>query len=159
MKLVLGCDSAGKPLMDVIDAWLQQQKVHTVTNLSVPPVLSKKAEVEERYAEMSDRVTQGILSALYDRGILICGTGIGVCISANKVPGIRAALTHDTYSAAKAATSNNAQVITMGARVVGPELAIAIVNAWLLAEFDPASHSADNVDAIDNLDRKYSGLT
>ena len=73
----------------------------------------------------------------YERGILICGTGIGVCISANKVPGIRAALTHDTYSAERAAKSNNAQIITMGARVIGPELAKAIVDTWLASEFDP----------------------
>ena len=92
----------------------------------------------------------------FDRGILFCGTGIGVCISANKVPGIRAALTHDTYSAAKAATSNNAQIITLGARVVGPELAKAVVDAWLASNFDPTGSSAGNVSAIDRLDEKYS---
>ena len=88
----------------------------------------------------------------YDRGILICGTGIGVCISANKVPGIRAALTHDTYSAERAAKSNNAQIITMGARVIGPELAKAIVDTWLASEFDPKGASAANVEAINKLD-------
>ena len=88
----------------------------------------------------------------YDRGILICGTGIGVCISANKVPGIRAALTHDTYSAERAAMSNNAQIITMGARVIGTELAKAIVDTWLASEFDPKGASASNVEAINKLD-------
>src|SRR5690606_36019449 len=87
-----------------------------------------------------------------DRAILFCGTGIGVCISANKVPGIRAALTHDTYSAERAAKSNNAQIITMGARVIGPELAKAIVDTWLESEFDPNGSSAENVKAIDRLD-------
>ena len=80
------------------------------------------------------------------------GTGIGVCISANKVPGIRAALTHDTYSAERAAKSNNAQIITMGARVIGPELAKAIVDTWLASEFDPKGSSAANVEAINKLD-------
>ncbi|TIX20808.1 RpiB/LacA/LacB family sugar-phosphate isomerase, partial [Mesorhizobium sp.] len=86
--------------------------------------------------------------------ILFCGTGIGVSISANKVPGIRAALTHDTYSAERAAKSNNAQIITMGARVIGPELAKSIADAWLASEFDPNGPSAANVQAVDKLDAK-----
>ena len=69
------------------------------------------------------------------------------------VPGIRAALTHDTYSAERAAKSNNAQVITMGARVIGPELAKAIVDTWLASSFDPTGPSAANVDAINRLDK------
>lgn len=76
-----------------------------------------------------------------------------MCISANKVPGIRAALTHDTYSAERAAKSNNAQIITMGARVIGPELAKSIVDTWLSSEFDPNGPSAANVEAIDRLDQ------
>ena len=97
-------------------------------------------------------MAQTIVDGANERGILICGTGIGVSISANKVPGIRAALTHDTYSAERAAKSNNAQIITMGARVIGPELAKAIVDKWLESEFDPQGASAGNVEAIDRLD-------
>ena len=80
-----------------------------------------------------------------------------MCISANKVPGIRAALTHDTYSAERAAKSNNAQIITMGARVIGPELAKSIVDVWLASEFDPDGPSAGNVEAIDRLDAEKHG--
>ncbi|AGY91866.1 hypothetical protein SPICUR_04435 [Spiribacter curvatus] len=76
-------------------------------------------------------------------------------MSANKVPGIRAAQCHDTYSAERAALSNNAQVITMGARVVGTELAKAIVDAFLACRFDPQGRSAGNVAAIDRVDAKY----
>lgn len=150
MKLVLGCDSAGKPLMDVLESWLESRDDVTVVNRSEPD-----DGQSEYYAQMTDRVTAAIISGECERGILICGTGLGVCISANKVPGIRAALTHDTYSAERACLSNNAQVITMGARVIGPELAKAVVSTWLAAEFDPASHSAANVEAIDELDQKY----
>ncbi|HET9069726.1 MAG TPA: RpiB/LacA/LacB family sugar-phosphate isomerase, partial [Amaricoccus sp.] len=78
------------------------------------------------------------------------------CISANKVPGIRAALTHDTYSAERAALSNNAQIITMGARVIGPELAKSIADAFLAQTFDEAGRSAGNVKAIEALDAKYA---
>jgi len=85
----------------------------------------------------------------------VCGTGIGVCISANKVPGIRAALISDAYSAGKAATSNNAQVVTLGARTIAPELAKTIVDAYLEKSFDPKGPSALNVEAIIDVDLKH----
>jgi ribose 5-phosphate isomerase B len=142
MNIAIGADSAGKPLLDVIAAHLATKPEVTVNDLSQSGY----------YADLSQRLAATILDGENDRGILFCGTGIGVCISANKVPGIRAALTHDTYSAERAAKSNNAQIITMGARVIGPELAKAIVDAWLASEFDPAGSSAGNVAAIDRLD-------
>jgi RpiB/LacA/LacB family sugar-phosphate isomerase len=151
MKIVLGGDSAGQPLLKVIADHLAKRSDLTVEDLSALP-----AESAERYATTSERVALAITDGRYERGILFCGTGIGVCISANKIPGIRAALTHDTYSAERAAKSNNAQIITMGARVIGPELAKSIVDAWLASEFDPASSSGPNVDAIDELARKYA---
>lgn len=142
MKIVIGADSAGKPLLDVIAAHLAGRADLDVHDLSQSGF----------YAELSQKVGQAIVDGAYERGILVCGTGIGVCISANKVPGIRAALTHDTYSAERAAKSNNAQIITMGARVIGPELAKAIVDKWLASSFDPDGPSAGNVQAIDRLD-------
>ncbi len=150
MKLVIGADSAGKPLLDVIAKHLASKGLD-VTDLS-----PSSGSTPEFYADTSERVGTAITRGEFDRGILFCGTGIGVCISANKVPGIRAALTHDTYSAERAAKSNNAQIITLGARVVGPELAKAVVDTWLASEFDPAGSSAGNVDAIEKLDGKYS---
>jgi len=146
-KIALGADSAGKPLMDIVAAWLETRDDVEIVNLSEPD-----SGDSELYAEMTDRVARRVVSGEFERGILMCGTGLGVCISANKVPGIRAALVHDTYSAERASLSNDAQIITLGARVVGPELAKAIVGTWLAAEFDPASHSAANVAAIDALD-------
>jgi D-erythrulose 4-phosphate isomerase len=142
MKIAIGADSAGKPLLDVIEAHLATNKDLAVSNLSQSGF----------YADLSAKLAQTIVDGVNERGILICGTGIGVSIAANKVPGIRAALTHDTYSAERAAKSNNAQIITMGARVIGPELAKSIVDAWLASEFDPNGSSAANVDAINRLD-------
>ncbi|WP_018012636.1 D-erythrulose-4-phosphate isomerase [Sinorhizobium medicae] len=142
MKIAIGADSAGKPLLDVIAAHLATKNGLEVKDLSQSGY----------YADLSRDLSQTITAGENERGILICGTGIGVCISANKVPGIRAALTHDTYSAERAAKSNNAQIITMGARVIGPELAKSIVDTWLASEFDPNGPSAANVDAIDRLD-------
>jgi len=145
MKIALGADSAGKPLLDVVLAHLNARADTVVTDLSVPAY----------YAEVADRVASAVQAGEHERAILFCGTGIGVCISANKVPGIRAALTHDTYSAERAAKSNNAQIITMGARVIGPELAKAIVDVFLKSKFDPEGPSAKNVEAIGKLDEKY----
>ena len=89
----------------------------------------------------------------HQRGILICGTGIGMAIVANKVPGIRAAQCHDTYSAERARKSNNAQVMTLGARVVGPELARSIVNSWLNSEFEGGG-SLEKVEKISYYEHK-----
>ena len=142
MKIAVAGDSAGVPLVDIIEAHLKAKGEHGVVNLSKPGF----------YADLAAHVGNEVLAGHYDRAILCCGTGIGVCIAANKVPGIRAALTHDTYSAERAAKSNNAQIITMGARVIGPELAKAIVDQWLASEFDPAGPSAANVEALNRLD-------
>jgi len=142
MKIALGADSAGKPLLDVIATHLRGRSDLEIDDLSQVGF----------YADMASNVARAIAKGDYERGFLFCGTGIGVCIAANKVPGIRAALTHDTFSAERAAKSNNAQIITMGARVIGPELAKVIADTWLASQFDPQGASADNVHAINRLD-------
>jgi D-erythrulose 4-phosphate isomerase len=143
MKIALGADGAGKPLIDVIEAHLKAAGKHDVINMSKSGF----------YADISADVAHAVMDGKAERAILCCGTGIGVCMSANKIPGIRAAQTHDTYSAERAAKSNNAQIITMGARVIGPELAKAIVDTWLASDFDPKGSSAANVDAVNRLDQ------
>ncbi|RWL76832.1 MAG: ribose 5-phosphate isomerase B [Mesorhizobium sp.] len=149
MKLAIAGDSAGEALAKILADHLKDK--HEVSEVS-----RTDAGPDPFYANLSDRVATDLLAGKYDRAILICGTGIGVCISANKVPGIRAALTHDTYSAERAALSNNAQIITMGARVIGPELAKSIADAFLKETFDPQGRSAGNVAAIDQVDAKYN---
>jgi RpiB/LacA/LacB family sugar-phosphate isomerase len=149
MKLAIAGDSAGEGLAKILADHLKA--THEVSEIS-----RIEAGPDAFYANLSDRVANEVLQGKYDRAILICGTGIGVCIAANKVPGIRAALTHDTYSAERAALSNNAQIITMGARVIGSELAKAIADAFLAQTFDAEGRSATNVDAINALDQKYS---
>ncbi|PCJ87897.1 MAG: ribose-5-phosphate isomerase [Hyphomicrobiales bacterium] len=151
MKLAIAGDSAGEPLAAAMFDYLKSREGLDVVHISEPD--DGEAEF---YADLADRVCSRVLDGSFDRAILICGTGIGVCISANKVPGIRAALTHDTYSAGKASTSNNAQIITMGARVIAAELAKTIVDAWLVSEFDAKGPSAGNVDAISKVDAKYN---
>jgi ribose 5-phosphate isomerase B len=91
-----------------------------------------------------------------DRALLICGTGLGVAIAANKVPGIRAVTAHDSYSVERSVLSNNAQVLTMGQRVIGLELAKKLVGEWLSHRFDENSSSAAKVDAICSYEPKYT---
>ena len=148
MKIAVAGDSAGEGLAKVLAE-------HLAASHDVSEVSHTSEGPDAFYANLSDRVASDVIAGEYDRAILICGTGIGVCLSANKVPGIRAAQCHDTYSAGKAATSNNAHIITMGARVVGPELAKDIADAFLAASFDTNGRSAGNVNAIDEVDAKY----
>ena len=147
MKIAIAGDSAGEGLAKILAE-------HLNGRFDVAEISRTGEGPDPFYANMSERVARAVLAGTYDRAILVCGTGIGVCISANKVPGIRAALTHDTYSAGKAATSNNAQIITVGARVIGPELAKAIVDTFLASRFDAKGPSAGNVAAINQLDAR-----
>lgn len=148
MKIAVAGDSAGEGLAKLLADHLQGH--HEVAEIS-----RTDAGADPFYANLSDRVASEVLNGTYDRAILVCGTGIGVSIAANKVPGIRAALCHDTYSAERAALSNDAQIITMGARVIGPELAKAIADTFLAHTFDPQGRSATNVQAINEVDAKY----
>jgi len=151
MRIAIAGDSAGEGLAKILAEYLSDRyEVSDISHSSQGP--------DPFYANLSDRVASEVLQGKYDRAILCCGTGIGVCIAANKVPGIRAALVSDAYSAAKAATSNNAQVITLGARTIAGELAKTIVDAYLEQSFDPNGRSADNVSAINELGSKYSTL-
>ncbi len=149
MRIAVAGDSAGEALAQVLAAHLSE-------TYDVAEISRVSGEADAYYANLADRVASAVVAGEFDRAILVCGTGIGVQIAANKVTGIRAAQCHDTYSAGKAATSNNAQIITMGARVIGAELAKDIAQAFMAASFDPQGRSAGNVDAIDGVDAKYS---
>lgn len=148
MKIAVAGDSAGEGLAKILAEYLS-------ASYDVSEISRTDSGPDAFYADLSDRVASAVIAGEYDRAILVCGTGIGVCLAANKVPGIRAAQCHDTYSASKASTSNNAQIITMGARVIGAELAKAIADAFLSTSFDPNGSSAGNVEAIAAVDAKY----
>ena len=148
MRVAVTGDSAGEGLAGILAEYLSDSwQIDEVSRTEQGP--------DDFYANLSDRVAGEVLAGKYDRAILVCGTGLGVSIAANKVPGIRAALCHDTYSAERAALSNNAQIITMGARVIGPELAKSVADAFLAQTFDEEGRSAANVQAINAIDSKY----
>ncbi|MFT3849084.1 MAG: ribose 5-phosphate isomerase B [Propionivibrio sp.] len=146
MKIAIGCDEAACGLRDIIKAHLLAQgyEVSDFGTFDNEPVL---------YPDVGFKVAEAIVAGQFERGILLCGTGIGMAISANKVPGIRAAQCHDTFSAERASRSNDAQIITLGARVIGPELAKVIVDRYLQSTFDGGS-SAAKVERIAEYEKK-----
>ncbi len=144
MKLAIGCDEAGYALKEVLKQQLTDLG-HAPTDFGVGP------DETALYPEIAFAVAQSVAAGAHDRAVLICGTGIGMCISANKVRGIRAAQAHDTYSAERAQKSNDAQVLCLGARVIGPELAKSIVAAWLASRFE-AGRSLEKVQRIVQLE-------
>lgn len=111
--------------------------------------------IEVDYPKIAFKVSDDIRANKINRAVLVCGTGIGMAIAAGKVPGIRAALCHDTYSAERAQKSNNAQILTMGARVIGIELAKKIVKTYLTSDF-PGGNSARKIQQIMDKEKELS---
>jgi ribose 5-phosphate isomerase B len=150
MKLAIGCDSAGVPLLVEVRKVLKERGIE-FEDYGVDETDSTM------YPDIAKTVGERVRSGEVQRGVLVCGTGIGMSISANKVPGVRAALVHDTYSAERAQLSNNAQVITMGARVIGTELARRIVETWLDSEYVENDRSGSKVNRMIEIDTEYRG--
>jgi ribose 5-phosphate isomerase B len=147
MRIALGCDEAGLPLLDVLRGYLQEK------NIPVKDFGVHSTDPVD-YPDIALVASESVASGECDRAILVCGTGIGMSITANKVPGVRAALCHDTYSAERARKSNDAQVITMGARVIGTELAKKIIEVWLESDFD-GGRSAPKVAKMNAVDERF----
>jgi ribose 5-phosphate isomerase B len=143
--IAVGADEAGAPLKEHLAAYLRRHgyQVRDYGNgdgLDYPDVA----------AEVAEAVAQGE----HDRALLVCGTGLGMAITANKVPGVRAATAHDPYSAERARKSNDAQVLTMGARVIAPEAAEKVLDHWLASEFE-GGRSTVKVDKMKQVDARY----
>lgn len=150
-RVAIGADDAGIELKRTLAAHVRELGFQ-VDDIGVDtPEAAATAGVD--YPDVAERLARGIAAGDWDRGILVCGTGIGMAIAANKVAGVRAAQAHDVYSAERARKSNDAQVVTLGARVVGPELAKSVVTAFLGSEF-AGGGSVRKVEKLKELDRK-----
>jgi ribose 5-phosphate isomerase B len=151
MRVALGSDDAGFPLKEIVRLHLETRgiEIHDFGVASATPS-------ETDYPDVAHAVARSIAAAEEQLGILICGTGIGMAMTANKVPGVRAAQAHDVYSAERARKSNNAQVLALGGRVIGPELAKSIIDAFLGADFGGGA-STRKVDKVDSIDALYRG--
>ena len=126
--VAIGSDEAGYRLKGLLTSVLEEEGFQVVD-------FGCHSEDPVDYPDVAFDLANAVARGEHDRGILICGTGIGMSIAANKVPGVRAAQAHDPYSAERARKSNDAQILALGARVIGPELAKSIVRTWLAAEF------------------------
>ena len=144
MKIAVGCDHGGLNLKNMAKDVLTKQGIEVVD-------MGTYTTDSVDYPDFAAKVANAVASGEVDRGILVCGTGIGISIAANKVKGIRAALCHDVFSATMSREHNNANILCMGERVIGLGLAEMIVNAWLKTEFQGGRH-AGRVDKIMNLE-------
>jgi ribose 5-phosphate isomerase B len=143
LRIVVGSDDAGFEYKEALkNDLLGDDRVAEVTDVGVT------ADENTAYPHVAVAAARMIAEGKADRALLVCGTGLGVAISANKVPGIRAVTAHDSFSVERSVLSNNAQVLCFGQRVVGLELARRLAREWLGYEFDPQSASAGKVDAI-----------
>lgn len=144
MKIAIGCDHGGYQLKQEVIAYLEK-KGYEYKDFGTHSTESCD------YPDIAEPVAQGVAQGEFDKGILICGTGIGIGIAANKVKGIRAALCHDAFSAHASREHNDANVLTMGQRVIGPGLALEIVDIWLHTEFEGGRH-AKRVEKIHKIE-------
>lgn len=129
MKLVIGADHAGFQLKEEVRAYLAKSG-HEVLDLGAYQV-----EPLDDYPDFAERVGEAIVAGEAPRGILICGSGVGVCVASNKIPGIRAGMCHDTYSAHQGVEHDDMNVLVLGSRIVGTSLAYELVDAFLKAKF------------------------
>ena len=144
MKLAIGSDHGGFRLKEAIKTYLLDYN-YEVTDFGT------ESEDSCDYPDFALPVAEAVAKGEYDRGILICGTGIGIGIVANKVKGVRAALCHDTFSAEACRTHNDANILTMGERIVGEGLALKIVETFLNSDFEGGRHQrrVDKIKALE----------
>ncbi len=129
MRIVIGADHGGFPLKEEITALLKKWG-HTVDDVG-----AHSYDAQDDYPDFAKPVAEAVSSGRADRGIVLCGSGVGACVAANKFKGVRAAVCHDTYSAAQGVEHDDMNVLCLGARVIGPSLAADLVKAFVGARF------------------------
>ena len=146
-RIAIGCDEAACAFRDQVKALLVKKgyEVEDFGTFDDKPVL---------YPDIAVAVSEAVARGDFARGILICGTGIGMAISANKVPGIRAAVCHDPFSTARSRKSNDCQIMCMGARIIAPQLGCMLVEQWLQCDFEGGG-SASKVERIKEYEQKF----
>ena len=148
MKIAIGCDEAAYQLKVALIEHLKNRE-----DIELKDFGANAGEVI-LYPDVAKAVSEAVAAGEFERGILVCGTGIGMAITANKVPGIRAAVCHDPFSAERSRKSNNAQIMCMGERVIGVELAKYLLDVWLKCDFSGGG-STPKVNRIDEIDAMY----
>ena len=147
MKIAIGCDHGGIVLKPVVEEVLKKNGIEVVD-------YGCYDENSVDYPDYALKVAEAVSQGQVDKGIILCGTGIGISIAANKVKGIRAAVCHDLFTAEMCARHNNANILSMGGRVVGKELAAKMVQTWLDTPFEGGRHCG-RIDKIAAIENKY----
>lgn len=146
-SIAVGADDAGAPLLDHLVRYLREHGYE---------VKDYGNKDDQDYPDVAAEVAEAVANGEHDRALLVCGTGLGMAITANKVPGVRAITAHDPYSAERGRKSNDAQVLTMGARVIAPESAEKILEHWLDSEFE-GGRSTPKVEKMKQVDERHRG--
>lgn len=147
MKIAIGSDHGGFPLKGVIADLLRSRSIEVID-------VGTDSDKSVDYPDFGEKVAKMVAGGEADSGIVICGTGIGISIAANKVPGIRAALVTDSFMARMAREHNNANILALGGRVISPDSACEMVTAWLDADFEGGRHQG-RLDKITQLEREF----
>jgi ribose 5-phosphate isomerase B len=145
--IAVGADEAGAPLKERLADYMREHGYE---------VKDYGNGTEQDYPDVAAEVAEAVARGEHDRALLVCGTGLGMAITANKIHGVRAVTAHDSYSAERARKSNDAQVITMGARVIAPEAAEKVLEHWLASEFE-GGRSTPKVEKMKEVDARYRG--
>ena len=145
--IAVGADEAGAPLKERLADYMREHGYE---------VKDYGNGTEQDYPDVAAEVAEAVARGEHDRALLVCGTGLGMAITANKIYGVRAVTAHDSYSAERARKSNDAQVITMGARVIAPEAAEKVLEHWLASEFE-GGRSTPKVEKMKEVDARYRG--
>jgi ribose 5-phosphate isomerase B len=145
-KIAIGCDPNAAELKEILKKHLEELGYEWEDYGSEDPI----------YANVAFTLAEAVAGGKHERGILICGTGIGMCIAANKVPGAFAALCSDAYSTERSRKSNNANIMTMGSQVVGSQLAKQLLSIWMDSDYTPGGRSEPKVQRISEYDKKQN---
>jgi ribose 5-phosphate isomerase B len=148
MRVAVGADHAGFELKQHLVAWLRAEGHE-------PEDLGTDSTDPVDYPDFAEAVGAAVLSGRAERGLVVCGSGVGACIAANKMPGVRAGLCHDTYSAAQGVLHDNVNVLVLGARVIGPALAEALVTSFLAARFTGADRHVRRLAKVRAIEARY----
>ncbi|HAA96079.1 MAG: ribose 5-phosphate isomerase B [SAR202 cluster bacterium] len=151
MKVAIGADHAGFELKNEIVAWLESAG-HQINDLGAHAM-----DPDDDYPDFAAAVANDVCSGDSERGVIICGSGVGACITANKVKGIRACLCHDTYTAHQGVEHDAMNVVCIGGRVIGIELAKAVLEAFLGASFIPEPRFQRRLDKLTRVEQNGRG--
>lgn len=145
MKIALGCDHGGWELKNIIEGVLKSMNIEVVD-------MGTGSEDSVDYPDYGEKVAEAVSQGEVDRGIAVCGTGIGMSIVANKYPGVRAALCHDSFTARMSRLHNDSNILVLGGRVTGREVAVEMLKQWLAAPFEGGRHKR-RLDKIDHIEK------